>query len=139
VDFSPVTERVVDAALELLGDRGGRVLLLHVAHPEPEFVGYEVGPQGVRDQVAEEFRGQRRALQEVAERFRAAGVETTPIVVQGGIVDTIIEQARHVEARFIVVGTHGRGAVVGFLIGSVSEGLIRRSPFPVLVVPPPRS
>jgi nucleotide-binding universal stress UspA family protein len=135
VDFSPVTERVIAVALELVGD-AGRITLLHVANPEPEFVGYDAGPQVVRDQVAEEFRAQRRSLQEIADRLRSAGVETTPLVIQGSTVETIIEHAGRAEAEFIVVGTHGRGAVFGFLIGSVSEGLIRRSPLPVVVVPP---
>jgi nucleotide-binding universal stress UspA family protein len=135
VDFSPVTERVIAVALELVGD-AGRITLLHVANPEPEFVGYDAGPQVVRDQVAEEFRAQRRSLQEIADRLRSAGVETTPLVIQGVIVETIIEHAQRVDARFIVVGTHGRGPVFGLLIGSVSEGLIRRSPLPVVVVPP---
>jgi nucleotide-binding universal stress UspA family protein len=64
VDFSPVSERVLEVARELAWDEGARVLLLHVAEPDPAFVGYEAGPQVVRDQVAEEFRGQRKALQE---------------------------------------------------------------------------
>jgi nucleotide-binding universal stress UspA family protein len=56
-------------------------------------------------------------------------------VVQGAIVDTIIEQAQRQEARFIILGTHGRGAVQHLLVGSVSEGVIRRSAVPVVVVP----
>jgi nucleotide-binding universal stress UspA family protein len=139
VDFSPVTERVIETALMLSRDVPAAVTLLHVAHPEPAFVGYEAGPQSVRDQVAEEFRTQRRALQEIAGRLRDAGIETTPLVVQGSIIDTIIEHALRVAAHAIVVGTHGRSAVFGLLIGSVSEGLVRRSPIPVLVVPPART
>jgi nucleotide-binding universal stress UspA family protein len=138
VDLSPVSERVVDVARDLLGAEGGQVLLLHVAEPDPAFVGYEAGPQVVRDQVAEEFRAQRKALHDMAARLRRAGVETTSLVVQGVIVDTILEHAARHQVRFIVMGSHGRGAVFGLLVGSVSEGVIRRSRVPVVVVPPPR-
>ncbi len=135
VDFSPVSERVLEVARELAGAEGARVLLLHVAEPDPAFVGYEAGPQVVRDQVAEEFRSQRKTLQEMADRLRSTGVETTPLVVQGAIVDTIIEHAQRQQVRFIVLGTHGRTAVHHLLVGSVSEGVIRRSVVPVVVVP----
>ena len=136
VDFSPVTDRVIETAVGLARAVHGGITLLHVARPEPDFIGYEAGPQSVRDQVAAEFRGQRHTLQDLANRIRAAGIDATPMVVQGAIAETIIEHARRVEAGFIVVGTHGRGAVAALLIGSVSEGVIRRSPVPVLVVPP---
>jgi nucleotide-binding universal stress UspA family protein len=139
VDFSAVTERVIEVAAALARDCGGTITLLHVARPEPDFVGYEAGPQSVRDQVATEFRAQRRTLQDLADRLRAAEVETTPVVVQGSIAETIVEQATRIGAALIVVGSHGRSAVMDLLVGSVSEGVIRRSPIPVLVVPPPRA
>ena len=138
VDFSAVTERVIDTAAVLARACGGTITILHVARPEPDFVGYEAGPQSVRDQVATEFRSQRRALHEHAERLRTAGVEATPMVVQGRIAETIVDLAVRGGAALIVVGTHGRGAMMDLLVGSVSEGVIRRSPIPVVVVPPAR-
>ena len=37
-------------------------------------------------------------------------------------------------ADLIVVGSHGRGTVGRFLIGSVSDHVVRNAPCPVLVV-----
>lgn len=55
-------------------------------------------------------------------------------------VATLVERAAdEVGADLIVVGTHGRGAVAGVLMGSVAKGLCHTSRRPVLVVPPPRS
>jgi nucleotide-binding universal stress UspA family protein len=138
VDFSAVTDRVIETAAALARECGGSVTLLHVARPEPDFVGYEAGPQSVRDQVATEFRLQRRMLQDLADRLRRAEVETTPVVVQGSTSETIVDQAARSGAALIVVGTHGRGAMMDLLVGSVSEGVIRRSTIPVVVVPPER-
>ena len=40
------------------------------------------------------------------------------------------------QAALVVVGTHGRGPVRAFLLGSVSLSVIKRSTCPVVVVPP---
>ena len=50
-------------------------------------------------------------------------------------VDATLKEADILEAGLIVVGTHGHGAVYNVLIGSYSEGIIRKSKLPVLVVP----
>lgn len=44
--------------------------------------------------------------------------------------------ARH-GIDLIVMGTHGRGAIGGLLLGSVADKLVRKAPCPVLVVRPP--
>jgi nucleotide-binding universal stress UspA family protein len=44
VDFSPVTRLLLQAA-ERVADVSTKVYLIHVAAPEPDFVGYTVGPQ----------------------------------------------------------------------------------------------
>ena len=46
----------------------------------------------------------------------------------------ITEYARHNAIDLIVVGTHGRGAIQRFLIGSVAERVMRTAAYPVLTV-----
>jgi nucleotide-binding universal stress UspA family protein len=53
---------------------------------------------------------------------------------QGGPVDEILAAAHEWEADLIVMGTHQRGAVARALLGSVSQGVLRRSNRPVLLV-----
>jgi nucleotide-binding universal stress UspA family protein len=48
----------------------------------------------------------------------------------------IASVATEVGAQMIVVGTRGLGRMVGALLGSVAQGLMRAAPCPVLVVPP---
>ena len=137
VDFSAVTERQMNA-VERLAAPGREIHVLHVAEPDPDFVGFEGGPHEVRAQVAEEFREERRQVQELAERLRAAGFDATALVVQGPTVETILEQARKHESDAIIVGSHGRSALFDLVVGSVSAGVIRKSAVAVLVVPAPR-
>ena len=46
----------------------------------------------------------------------------------------IVEYAGREHIDLIVVGTHGRGAVAHFLMGSVAERVVRTAPCPVLTV-----
>lgn len=134
VDFSAVTERQV-AAVERLATAGRAIHVLHVAEPDPDFVGFEGGPDTVRDQIAAEFRQEHQEVQALAARLRDAGFDATGLLVQGPTVATILEQAERLAAHAIVVGSHGHGALFDLVVGSVSAGVIRKARVPVLVVP----
>ena len=134
VDFSAVA----DDQLEIVGRlaRPNReIYLLHVAEPDPSFVGYEAGPDEVRHDVAVEFQREHDELHALADRLREQGHEVTALMIQGPTVKTILEQADKLEAEVIVVGSHGRGKLFDVVVGSVSAGVIRKASVPVLVVP----
>lgn len=135
IDFSGSTDPVVRTARHLAEALGCRVWLIHVAEPDPDFVGYEGGPDAVRDQVAARYQREHRELHGLADRLRAAGIDATALLVQGQTVETIVETAQRYVAELIVMGSHGHGAVWDLLVGSVSEGVIRRASCPVVVVP----
>lgn len=135
VDFSPITERVVKLASELARGLDTHLWLIHAAAPDPDFVGYEAGPVGVRDQVAEELRNEHRDLQAHADALRESGLEATALLVQGPTVEMILKEADRLDADLILIGSHGHGAVFRLLLGSISEGVLRRSKIPVMIVP----
>ena len=134
VDFSNVS----DDQLEIVGrlaKPNREIYLLHVAEPDPSFVGYEAGPDEVRHEVAVEFKREHEQLHDLANRLRKDGHEVNALMVQGPTVQTILAQAEKLGAEVIVVGSHGRGKLFDLAVGSVSAGVIRKSKVPVLVVP----
>ncbi len=135
VDFSEITPSVVAKAAEAAKAFNARLALLHVAEPDPDFVGYDAGPQTTRDAVAERFREQHRQLQALATEQREAGLECDALLVQGAYVAKIISESEKLEADMIVTGAHSKGLMARVLLGSVSEGVLRESKVPVLVVP----
>lgn len=135
VDLSESTDKIVRKAEEIAGAVSAKLWLLHVAEPDPDFIGYEVGPQSVRDSLSRKFREQHRLLQQIADRVRAGGVDTTALLVQGATVDTILAKSSGLNANMIIVGSHGKGAMYQLLVGSVSEGLLRNGLCPILIVP----
>lgn len=135
VDFSDAADAVVDAALRVATAFGSQSFLVHVAAPDPEFVGYEAGPQHERDWRAGELRDEHSRLEQMATRFQQAGLDATPLLVQGPTVEKLLEEANRLQAELIVIGSHGHGRLHDLLVGSVAEGVLRHAGLPVLVVP----
>jgi nucleotide-binding universal stress UspA family protein len=70
---------------------------------------------------------------------REAGLDATPRTSprSGGMTDTILSEADAVDADAIVLGSHGRGGIGSFLLGSVSNAVVQSADRPVLIVPSP--
>jgi nucleotide-binding universal stress UspA family protein len=135
VDFSEVSDAVIARAAELAKALEASLRLIHVAPPDPDFVGYDAGPQTVRDQVASSLREAHRRIQELAAGLRAQGVQAKALLIQGPVVDAILREADSTAADLLVLGSHGRGPLYRALLGSVSEGVLRKASCPVLIVP----
>jgi len=134
LDFSDVTDQQLVIVARLAAPNR-QIYLLHVAEPDPSFVGFEAGPDEVRDQVAREFHEEHERIQAMAARLREAGFDAKALLVQGPTVSTILAEAEKIGAEAIVVGSHGHGKLYDFTVGSVSSGVIRKAKVPVLVVP----
>ncbi|GAB5525882.1 MAG: hypothetical protein Roseis2KO_37540 [Roseivirga sp.] len=63
VELTPEDTATLSMAINLAKAFSAKLWLLHVAQPDPEFVGYEVGPQYIRDSRAEELRREHRLIQ----------------------------------------------------------------------------
>lgn len=109
--------------------------LIHVAEPDPDFVGYGPGPDTVRDAIAKKFHREHRQIEAAAQELRDAGVEATALLLQGPTADTILREADRLGADAILMGACGHGAIHKFLLGSVSQQVLHKAVRPVLLVP----
>jgi nucleotide-binding universal stress UspA family protein len=77
-----------------------------------------------------------RALDRV--RSTHPSLDSSSVLMQGAAAPALVDAAK--TAAVMVVGTHGRGAVAGLILGSVSHDVLLNMPCPVIVVPrSPRS
>lgn len=87
----------------------------------------------------------RQTAEELAERLfenartLAAQSENTltTAIEYGQLSERICTYAEENRIDQIVIGTHGRRGLSRFLLGSVAEGVMRRSSIPVTIVPEP--
>ena len=135
VDLSDVSQKILDKAKTLALALSAKVWLLNVTEPGPNFGRFNVGPETVREQTAEEFHQEHNDLQEKAEDFRKSGIETKALLIQGATVEVILKKSKELKIDIITVGTHGHGGVYHLIYGSVCEGVLESSSCPVLVVP----
>ena len=130
-DLSPASAGAASQAIELASALDANLLIVSVI--DPAF-------PGARGSVAERM-DQRRAARELAAqelvvRGRKAGVSVTFLVWEGEPGPAIVEAASAEGADMVVVGSHGRGRVGRFMLGSVSDHVIRNASAPVLIVRP---
>lgn len=64
----------------------------------------------------------------------AGGFSSIEIASEGDAVEEILAAAEVEKVDLIAIGTHGRSGISRLFLGSVAEGVLRRSTVPVLVV-----
>lgn len=129
-DLSPASEGAALQALDLAHDLGADLLIVSVI--DPGSLRLPGGRFGARvDQVRN---SRETAAQELVTRGRAAGVRVNFLIWEGEPAESIVDAARSEQVDLVVVGSHGRGSVGRFFIGSVSDHVVRHAHCPVLVV-----
>jgi len=136
VDFSSITAEVVATAAELSSKYGAKCWLMHVAAPDPDFVGYDVGPQYIRDSRASVLKDEHQKLKAYKDEIAAQGVECEALLIQGLLYKTIDYEIEKLEIDLVVLGSHGRSMLYELVVGSVCEYLLKNSPIPLMILPP---
>jgi len=136
-DFSPCSEAAMEYAIHLAQRLGAELHLLHIWEV-PVGIGVEAIhvvalPEGGRTSLADFVRGEaEKELGKLMSELQKRGLTVHGKLVPGEAARQIIEAAKDVE--LVVMGTHGRGAVAHFLLGSVAERVIRKCTTPVLTL-----
>lgn len=137
VDGSPFSQAVIEHLGKLLPAQGQEVLVVTVFPAVTYYQGFDralLDVERVMTQVKEEAVEVARFA---CERLTAQGFSATPTVVAGDAAAMILSTAETEAVDLIVVGSHGRSGLQRFLMGSVSERVMRHAPCSTLVVRPP--
>jgi nucleotide-binding universal stress UspA family protein len=132
VDFSPPSMVAVNCGIELARKLRATVTLLHVM--EFQFVGgYPFVVEAAENDTARRERAE-RMLSALAAPEDQDDLDLRIAVRSGDVKDEIVAAICEQNADMVVMGTHGRGLFRRLVIGSITEGILRKVPIPVLTV-----
>lgn len=135
VDFSDVTDAVIEATCELAALSNARVRLVHAVAHEFAYVGYGAIPGQDVVFTPEDMEADQTKLTALVDRLTERGVDAMSALVEGPIADTLLEEIENNAIDLVIVGSHGHGALFNLVAGSVTQALLHKAKVPVLVVP----
>ena len=160
-DLSENARHAMAYAVSLANNYRAQIIILHVIDETPDFVDtHVIGYIGAKewedikkhniDEARDILIGKKRdhtMIHEVLDRFcqnlrpgtddHEAAMDET-VVKSGNPVAEILSTAEEKRCDLIVMGTHGRGALVDTMMGSTTSRVLRRSKIPVLSVRLPK-
>ena len=138
-DGSPVAEAVLASAMQLAELYEGELVLLGVV-PTPSRLPHSLLLPLLPDVEARVEAAEERLRTHLTACAARVGTSTVPVSVvvvrHHHPATAISEVAAHEKADLIAMSTHGRGGVRRFLLGSVTDKVLRSSSLPMLVSRP---
>ena len=118
--------------------------VIHVAPPDPDFVGYLKIDQVdkptqedlIRDEVAKGLRTQHDQVLAIGANLQAGGVRLRQaLAVQGPILGTILDHARKLDSNLLMLGSHHHSALYRLWYGDMAADAAKQPHCALLVVP----
>ena len=135
-DFSECNHAALDYASRLASESGA---LLYIVHADDmEKIAAAVSDAGYPYPSPWDDNGRRKAhlkLRKVVPTV--AGVKCRHRYLDGTPTAQIVSFVERKGVDLVVMGSHGRGGLARVLMGSTAEGVMRRTPCPVLIVKQP--
>jgi nucleotide-binding universal stress UspA family protein len=139
IDFSEFSRDALNHAVALANWYRAKLTLIHVIDIPQVPLDALSGGAGAftppldldRAKVADDVRDFARPA------IGPADISMDVLITFGGPVTEIQRHAEQIHADVVVVGTHGRSGFQRFVLGSVTERLLRTIVVPLLIVPPP--
>jgi len=135
IDFEKEANLLVDRAFDLAEKFGSKVWLIHIAAPNPEFVGYEAGPQNERDFRAGELKTEHTIIEKYAHQLKEKGINAEGLLIQGPTLETILKETDKLNIDMVIIGHHKHSLFYKAFVGNTDSALINKSKVPVLLIP----
>jgi nucleotide-binding universal stress UspA family protein len=133
-DGSPHSQAAVELLRQFPFPSGSTLTLLGVMESPPAFVAEMEQPATFEEWSEQALHETEELLDRQAAELRQSGWTVSVLARQGHAAREIIAAAGELGSNLVAVGSHGRGGVGRFLLGSVSDRVVRHAPCSVLVV-----
>lgn len=140
-DFSDVSRKALEYVKRLREAGTREVIVTHVVEPG-DVIRFAADISSLPKPACEadaELQKQlekavRKELEVIESELKDSGFEVKIVVGSGDPVREVLKVEAEEAVSAIVIGSHGKSNIKEMLLGSVSEGIIRHSRSPVLVV-----
>ena len=132
-DGSPNSDHVLDDAIDIAVERKARLLVLNVIEVQRYIALAGYGGVYSLDAIDSMREGALAILKQATSRAVARGVETQSLVLEGEAVDEILRAAHDHHCDLLALGTQGRSGLSRLMLGSIAEGVLRRSDVPLYI------
>lgn len=137
VDLRDTDQLLIEQALALAESFESKVWIVHVAAPDPDFVGYGVGPTYIRDTRADQLRKEHRQLQSYAGWLNDQAVDADGLLIQGPTIEMLRDEVKKLKIDLLILGSHKHSFLYEMFVGNTAVQLIKGIEIPVLIVPLP--
>ena len=138
LDGSKLSEAILPLVAELAEQFGSKVVLLNVIVVPAVLASFgktEIEP-AESTQFSEQEEEANYYLESIAQTLGEKGLDVECVTVAGTIEESIITYARTYQIGLIALATHGRTGLSGFILGSTTETVLRKSGIRVLAICP---
>ena len=132
-DGSPNADHVLDDAIDIAVERKARLLVVNVIEVQRYIALAGYGGVYSLDAIDSMREGALAILKQATARAVAHGVETESLVLEGEAVDEILRAAHDHHCDLLALGTQGRSGLSRLMLGSIAEGVLRRSDVPLYI------
>ena len=132
-DFSRVSDCALDYAIALARRYDARIYLTHVITPDPFQFAEPQYAAATYEKVRQEAE---ENIASILISGKLRGVPHEVLMAEGNVWPNLEKMIQEHDIDLVVVGTHGKGRIKRFLMGSVAEEIFRRANTAVLTVGP---
>lgn len=130
LDGSEHSIRALKNAIQIAKKFDGSITLIHVYTVSP----FAITPTQVYRYVQAIRELGNSILEEGKNLVKAERVQVETLLEEGHTIEKILETVTKEKFNLVVLGSRGLSMLKGILMGSVSEGVTKKAPCPVLVV-----
>ena len=146
IDFSDVTELVIENAKLLAKSFDAELKIIHVVDPIPQNTGVMQESAGgiivvpiscevLRNELASELKSEHKKMLEIKQQLSNEKIKVEAFLLKGNVSEGVLSQIEEYSPDMIVMGSHGHGYIVKTLLGSIAVYVLKHVKCPVIIIP----
>lgn len=132
VDLEEHTGKLLEYAAYIADKLSARLSVIHVVEPFPTTGDMELGLTTIQEYTENRIEHAKKSLK----KLTAPYADSSATILNGIVVDEIINFAKNKESDMIIIGTHGSKGIEKLLLGSVAERVVKNAHCPTLFMNP---